>query len=164
MIMCLFQSPSRVRGAQPGGSPFKAALSAGIVALATVGSARGDGPALIVHASGFKNSAGQAVAKLFMPGDNVLKRGRWEAKAAIKDGKAQFSFDGIADGDYAVVVFHDANGNGEIDHGLFGLPVEALGFSNGFQLGLSSGLPTFEKLRFSHQGQGQSITIQVEEL
>ena len=89
MVMCISPSPSRARGGQPRYTPFKAALSAGIVALATAASAHGDESSLIVQASGFKNNAGQAVARLFMPGDDVLQRGRWEAKAAIKDGKAR---------------------------------------------------------------------------
>jgi outer membrane protein len=55
----------------------------------------------------------------------------------------------LAFGDYAVVVLHDGNDNGEVDHNFLGLPTEPLGFSNGFKLGLFSGKPTFEKLRFT---------------
>ena len=33
-------------------------------------------------------------------------------------------------GSYAVVVYHDANSNGVLDQGLFGIPTEGYGFSN----------------------------------
>jgi uncharacterized protein (DUF2141 family) len=35
-----------------------------------------------------------------------------------------------APGDYALVMFHDANANGDLDQGLFGIPLEGYGFSN----------------------------------
>ncbi|MBI3716646.1 MAG: DUF2141 domain-containing protein [Betaproteobacteria bacterium] len=117
---------------------------------------------LTVQASGFAANNGHAVAKLFVPGADVLKRGNQEIKAEIRDGKATFVFPALPAGEYAVVVFHDANDNGVIDHNRLGLPSESLGFSNAFRLSLTAGLPSFEKLRFSHGAQAQSIAIAVE--
>lgn len=118
---------------------------------------------LIIHARGFKNDTGIAIAKLFMPGDNVRKHGHLEVTSTIHDGNAEMIFPAMPAGDYAVVVFHDDNNNHEIDHNWIGLPSEGLGFSNGFKLGLTSGLPTFEKLRFSHSNQPQILVIDVKE-
>ena len=48
-------------------------------------------------------------------------------------GKGGFSitFTGLAPGRYAVNGFHDANGNGDLDTNLLGIPVEGYGFGNG---------------------------------
>jgi len=116
---------------------------------------------LNVVAAGFSNTDGPAIAKLFMPGDNVLVHGRWQRIAKVGAGlSAKFQFTGLAPGQYAVVVFHDENGDGEINHRL-SVPIEQLGFSAGFQLGIFSGLPTFDKLKFELGPREQTIDIQV---
>jgi uncharacterized protein (DUF2141 family) len=124
-------------------------------------SSRADAGALIVEASGFHDQAGHAVAKLFFPGEDVLKRGHQEIAAEIREGKATLAFPSLPAGDYAVVVFHDANDNGVIDHNILGIPSEHLGFSNAFKLSLTSGLPSFDKLRFAHGTPSQTIAIRV---
>ena len=116
---------------------------------------------LVVSASGFGHSDGQAIAKLFAPGDNVLAKGRWEVSAPIADGRAALVFSNVQPGSYSLVVFHDVNGNGVIDHNSLGFPAEPLGFSNNFSLGLTSGLPTFEKLRFEHGAANQRLEIRL---
>lgn len=56
--------------------------------------------------------------------------------------EAVFTVAGLRPGNYAVAVFHDENGNGEFDQGLFGIPLEGYGFSNGARPFLSA--PDFE--------------------
>ena len=48
-------------------------------------------------------------------------------------GKGGFSitFTGLEPGRYAVNGFHDANGNGDLDTNLLGIPTEGYGFGNG---------------------------------
>ena len=116
---------------------------------------------LVVRATGFAHPNGPAIAKLFRPEDNVLGPGRWQRSAAILDGKAEFRFLGLPKGSYAVVVFHDENDNGEVDHNPLGFPKEPLGFSNGFSLGMFSGKPTFKKLRFEYKGATQYFEVAV---
>lgn len=121
----------------------------------------GETATLKVMATGFSNTDGRAIAKLFKPGDNVLGHGRWQIVAKIEPGlTASFMFTGLAPGRYAVVVFHDENGNGEITHRL-AVPIEQLGFSGGFQLGIFSGLPAFEKLMFDLGPREQTLDVQV---
>jgi uncharacterized protein (DUF2141 family) len=115
---------------------------------------------LVVHAVGFKHPRGHAIAKLFLPGENVLRHGHQQARADIQGGEATFTFPSLPYGNYAVVVFHDENDNGEIDHGALG-PKEPIGFSNGFRLSLVSGLPTFEKLKFAFGPEHSRIEIRV---
>jgi len=40
------------------------------------------------------------------------------------------TFLNLAENDYAIAVFHDENGNGELDKNFFGIPKEPYGFSN----------------------------------
>lgn len=121
-----------------------------------------DSNGLVVEVSGFKNDSGHAIAKLFIPDDDVIKKGRQEVFGDIRNGRSTLTFSKLPAGEYAVVVFHDANDNGTIDHNLLGFPKEALGFSNGFAISITTGLPNFEKLRFTHGAALQTITIKVE--
>jgi len=109
-----------------------------------------DSATLTVHVTGFKNAEGRAIINLFCEGQDVmkLKQAYRRANSAIENGEATFTFSDLPAGDYAISVFHDLNDNGELDHSM-GVPAEPLAFSNGFHLSLFSGLPTFEKLKFS---------------
>jgi len=130
-----------------------------VIGLATAQQQNGD---LTVIAKGFKNAQGHAIARLYLPGNEVTKKGQQEISAAINNEQSSFQFPSLPAGDYAIVVFHDANDNGTVDHNFFGLPVEALGFSNGFRVSLTSGMPNFEKLRFAHGNSAQTIQLNVE--
>ena len=116
---------------------------------------------LTIHATGFTHAGGHAIAKLFAPGDNVLGPGRWQASMPVEGGSAVFRFKELPAGRYAVVVFHDENDNGIIDHGLLG-PSEPLGFSGGFRLSLLSGRPDFERLKFDFKPPTQRLELQVQ--
>jgi uncharacterized protein (DUF2141 family) len=100
---------------------------------------------LVVHAAGFKHARGHAIARLFGPGDSVMGPGRASVKADIHGNEVTISFPGLTAGPYAVLVFHDENDNGTLDHGVFG-PAEPLGFSNA--VGHSFGPPSFEQVKF----------------
>lgn len=113
-----------------------------------------------IHVTGFTHARGTVVAKLFAPGDNVLGAGHWQMSSSIDGGTAMFRFEGLPAGSYAVVVFHDENGNGVIDHGLLG-PSEPLGFSGGFRLSLVSGRPDFERLKFNFNPPTQTLELTV---
>lgn len=142
-------------------SKFQPFLLALVLGNLPTCSAAEDEKALLIRASGFKHERGHAIAKLFQPGDDVLRQGRWQIRAVIQQGRAVFHFPGLPAGRYAVVVFHDENDNGEIDHSALGLPKEPLGFSNGFSLGLLSGKPTFEKLRFDYAPGHPGVDVSV---
>lgn len=55
-------------------------------------------------------------------------------------------FDSIPSGDYAVVIFHDLNGNRDLDTGWMRIPTEPYGFSN--NPSTRFGPPDFEKASF----------------
>ncbi len=60
--------------------------------------------------------------------------------------RVSFSTDALAEGSYAIRVMHDANGNGELDNNLVGMPTEPWGFSNNAVGGF--GPPKWEDIRF----------------
>ncbi len=61
----------------------------------------------------------------------LLEKNAWlGGKAAVLEADG-FRFDDLAPGRYAVAVFHDVNGNGELDRIPPGVPTEPYGFSNG---------------------------------
>lgn len=85
---------------------------------------------LIVEVSGFKNDKGKAHLGLFNAEGKFLKDAYVGKVSSIKGKKAGVVFKDIPVGEYAVSVFHDANDNGDLDRGMFGIPKEDVACSN----------------------------------
>ncbi len=64
---------------------------------------------------------------------------------------------GVPPGRYAVQAFHDANANGELDQGIFGIPKEGIGFSNDAMARLVR--PKFAVAAFDHRAEPQRIAV-----
>lgn len=124
-----------------------------VISLASPARSAAAGGDLVVLGNGFAHDGGQAVANLFRPGDDIFRPPYRQMNAAIRDGRASLVFRGLPYGAYAVVLFHDVNGNGDLDHNFFRLPAEPLGFSGKYRFTLFSGRPTFEKLQVEFGGQ-----------
>lgn len=122
----------------------------------------GTGEDMIVQASGFKHDRGQAIASVFREGQDIFKKPHLRVQADIDQGKATLVFPQMEYGNYAVIVFHDENGNNDLDHNLLRFPAEPLGYSNGFRFTLFSGMPKFEKLQFSFGAHARPIEVVVE--
>lgn len=60
-------------------------------------------------------------------------------------------------GDYALFVYHDANGNNDIDTGLLGIPKEGYAFSNNVRPKLSA--PSFKSTHFTAGPGETSLTV-----
>lgn len=116
---------------------------------------------LLVHVLGLKSNQGQVVANLFKDGDDVFGKSRLKTSQSISNKEVTLSFANLQAGRYALTVFHDINSNNTLDHNVFRFPAEPLGFSNGFELSLFSGLPSFEKLAFNVGPDTQTINIQL---
>ncbi|APQ17559.1 DUF2141 domain-containing protein [Maribacter hydrothermalis] len=63
----------------------------------------------------------------FLNFDKVYKSG---SEKAVK-GSTAFSISNLPDGDYAIAIFHDENGNQNLDTNMFGIPKEQVAFSKG---------------------------------
>jgi uncharacterized protein (DUF2141 family) len=113
--------------------------------------------------TGFKGAEGQVLVALF------LDEGGWPdggasvfatEVVAISDGRAFAVVEDVPAGPFAVSVFHDTDGDRELDSGALGIPSEDYGFSadarNPF------GPPKFEEARLElAAGETKQITIQV---
>lgn len=82
-------------------------------------------------------------------------------KKAVKTGKiekfdttAEFIFSGLKEGDYAISIFQDLNGNEEMDTNMLGIPKEPVGASNMTSLGR----PKFSKCKFN-VSEDSTVTI-----
>jgi uncharacterized protein (DUF2141 family) len=135
-------------------------VSACMLAIAKISAAQEPGT-LTINANNFESSTGKAVANLFRQQDDVPKHPFKTINTMIIDGKATLTFKDLPYGSYAVLVYHDENENGTLDH-KFGFPNEAMGFSNNWELSLFSGMPTFRKLKFAHTRPETIIEILVD--
>ena len=115
---------------------------------------------LTFHANSFNSDKGNAVIFLFRKTGNIPKSPFLIARSSVKNGKAEISFANLPFGDYAAILLHDENANGEIDHS-WGIPSEPLGYTNNWTLSLFSGMPSFEKLKFNFSPVKTQQTISI---
>jgi uncharacterized protein (DUF2141 family) len=117
---------------------------------------------LVVVIRGLESNAGELQIEVYGEAQRATfpyaERGvtadlRVSAKALAQPGKqASVSLGDLAPGRYAVSVIHDANGNGDIDLNLLGMPLEAYGFSNGVRPTLHA--PSFDDAAFAVAPEG----------
>jgi len=77
----------------------------------------------------------------------------------VENKRVEYIFSDIPFGDYAIKLFHDENGNENLDTSFLGLPKEDYGFSNnvrGF-----FGIPSFERAKFRLEAPEKIIEISV---
>jgi uncharacterized protein (DUF2141 family) len=110
---------------------------------------------LNIEASDFKNDDGKAVIFLYRKEDKIPQKPFKTVNAVIVNGKAKLSFEKLPFQEYAIILLHDKNNNGVIDHA-WGFPNEPLGYSNHWKISVFSGMPNFEKLKFNFS-ENQSI-------
>lgn len=73
------------------------------------------------------------------------------------DRKLQLQLDSLPAGRYSLAVYHDENGNGELDKNLFGIPKEPYGFSNNPRAKWSA--PTYEETAFVLNGSPANLSV-----
>ncbi|PQB04656.1 DUF2141 domain-containing protein [Aureitalea marina] len=76
----------------------------------------------------------------------------------IVDGKATVTFTDIAAGEYAITLFHDKNGNKQMDFEPNGMPKEMYGVSNNV---MSYGPPQWSDAKFEVNGKPISMEIRM---
>ena len=119
---------------------------------------------IVVTIIGFESDAGQVLVALwndperFPTGENHITASR----AVIKDGSAQVEFADVAPGEYALSVFHDENGNGELDTGFMGIPKEPIGASNDARGRF--GPPKFDDARFQVDDGVVELTVNLQQM
>lgn len=107
----------------------------------------------------FAEDSGQALFMIYRAKDDLPSSPFNKVTASIKDGKATARIE-LPIGEYAVILLHDKNRNGTVDHWL-GFPSEPLGYSANWKLSWRSGMPSFRKLKFDFISDGQQVHIPI---
>ena len=81
----------------------------------------------------------------------------WQSGKADEYGNFESEFVGLPEGEYAVVVVHDANDNGKLDNGFLGFGGESYGYSNSAQPWF--GRPDFEDVKIMVDQPGTMVEI-----
>lgn len=79
-------------------------------------------------------------------------------ESEIKDGKASVTFTDVQPGTYAVLLFHDKNGNKRMDFEPNGMPKESYGASNNV---MSMGPPLWSDAKFEVTDQPIELEIRM---
>ena len=74
-----------------------------------------------------------------------------------QQGVTRLEIPDLKQGVYGISVFHDLDGDEELDTNLFGAPVEPFGFSNNPKIGFSA--PKFEAFKFTFDGTPMQLNI-----
>ena len=98
---------------------------------------------LDIELTGIENDRGLVRVAVCTPETFRTKHCPFFGAAPARPGSVTVSVEGIPPGRYAVQAYHDEDGNGRLRKGLFGIPVEAIGFSRDARVRL--GAPSFEE-------------------
>lgn len=113
---------------------------------------------LVVQIGEVRNAKGHIRVALFDSADGFLQPDGPIAAISVpsKKGELKVRFSDIAPGRYAVALFHDENGNSELDSNLIGVPIEGTAFSRDVKA--SFGPPDFEDAAVQIQEGEISVT------
>lgn len=100
---------------------------------------------LTVVIDGIEEVKGSLFLGIYASDSTFLKKPCHAVKVEIKDLTEECSLE-LPEGEYAISVFQDLNGNSKMDTGMFGIPTEKYGFSNNAKG--HRGSPSFEKAKF----------------
>lgn len=153
------QSIPRSRGRAVSAAAFA------LVALLVAGGARSHAAPvgrLTVELSKLRSDAGQAGCALYDSDKGFPtepQRALQRIFCPIAQGAARCAFEPVPAGTYAVACFHDQNGNGVLDLGRLGIPVEGTVVSNHARGFL--GPPRWSGARFEWSGQDSRMALRM---
>ena len=81
-------------------------------------------------------------------------------KQAVVNNQMSIVLDDLNFGDYAISIYHDVNGNGELDFNFFKIPKEPYGFSNN-SMGFFNSPPNYDKALFAFGAHMDEIEIRL---
>ncbi|WP_353069907.1 DUF2141 domain-containing protein [Tunturibacter empetritectus] len=119
------------------------------------------GDQLTVKVTGLRSSNGKVRIELFNSAKGFPKEDAnalqsvWIDASQAQQGTIQTTFKDLPSGDYAVLTFHDENGNGILDRGAFGRPKEGFAVSNN----ATGHPPSFDASKFSLTASEQSVSL-----
>ncbi|HEY9148471.1 MAG TPA: DUF2141 domain-containing protein [Gammaproteobacteria bacterium] len=113
---------------------------------------------LSVEVAGIESDEGHIRLELYNDPKSFRKvtKALHTASLPAESGSVSFSFEKLDAGDYAVIVYHDADDNGKMNKILGMIPSEGYGLSSNPEV---SGPPSFDDARFTLHESGGVITI-----
>lgn len=114
------------------------------------------GITLTVTVTNIKDDTGHLLMNLHSAETFMKGKGIQNAKSEIKNGKVTTIFTNVQQGTYAVMAFHDANDNNQMDFQPNGMPIEGYGMSNNPMV---FGPPEFTDAKFIVADKDVSIAI-----
>lgn len=143
--------------------PISLALAAALIAPVS-GSAMADetspGATVTVEFTGIAPQDGSLYIALFSSEEAWRNSDALDGKIVEVDGEtANATFENVPAGAYGLKIFHDVNGNGELDVNGFGIPREPYAFSNNAPVRF--GPPSWSAAAFTvgHDGAVQTISF-----
>lgn len=133
------------------------ALTLAILLGALAGAGLARAADLTIHIDNVKSADGQLRVAVFNSAETFQRKPVAGTVLPAVAGSSSVVVKDLAPGDYAVVVLHDANGNGKMDANMMGMPVEDYGYSNN-ALG-KMGPPSYEQARISVPAGGLATSI-----
>jgi uncharacterized protein (DUF2141 family) len=124
-----------------------------------------NGNRLTVVIDGLKNMKGNVCLSLFSQAEGFPNRAdRAAALQCVAAGNLAdgVTFEGLSPGNYAIAVFHDANTDGKLNTGVFGIPKEGFGFSQNPSIQIRA--PRFNEAAFALSSTPAQIQIQLKYL
>lgn len=120
-----------------------------------------DLPALSVHVSNALPATGTVEVTLFNSTESFMREAFLQQSGEISEsGEFTARFAGLEEGEYAVVVVHDENGNEAYDNGFLGLGAEGIGYSNNVRSWFDR--PDFDEAKFTVNAEATEIEIRVD--
>ncbi len=103
-----------------------------------------------------QSNDGTIIAGLFNENTFMKAAPLQGAESKIEDGKATLTFTNVAPGTYGITLFHDKNGNKNMDFEPNGMPKEMFGVSNNI---MSYGPPQWSDAKF--EVTSEPITMEI---
>jgi uncharacterized protein (DUF2141 family) len=115
------------------------------------------GSTLEVQITNFESNEGKVYVALYQSADEWLEKRYMGEIAEITDQTAKVRFTDVPKGVYAISLYHDTNGNGELDTNFFGIPNEPIACSRN-AVG-RFGPPQWEDAKFEVDGKPLNLDI-----
>ena len=115
---------------------------------------------LTVNVQNVRTQKGAVYFALFRKNDDFPTGKPSEGKKVNATGSQVHITFSVEPGTYAVAIFHDENGNGQMDKKIFGIPKEPYGFSNNFRPRMSA--PKFKDCEFTVGSAAKTIGIKLD--
>lgn len=118
-------------------------------------------PDLSVQISNALPATGTVEVTLFNSADSFMREAYLQQSGEISEsGEFTANFAGLEEGEYAVVVVHDENGNEAYDNGFLGIGAEGIGYSNNVRPWFFR--PGFDDVKFSVNTESIKIEIRID--